>query len=274
MRVRAPATVVSTTMTIYLGTQGWGYKDWLGSLYPAGTRSQDYLAIYAQHFGAVELDTTFYGTPRPASVDAWNRSTPDDFQFTAKIPRIITHDRRLVQAEPDFVEFLSAMQALGPKLGPLLLQFPPDFTSQERPALERFFQVLPDDFRFAAEFRHRSWLEEETYDLLRRHNVAWTVIDLNYMPKHVEITTDFVYVRWLGDHKKITRMDATQIDRRGELDTWAEVLDEVARHVQRIYGFANNHYSGHSPADIRHLISRLGVPDRPAPTSLHQGSLL
>lgn len=261
-------------MTIYLGTQGWAYKDWVGSFYPPGTRSQDFLAIYAQNFNAVELDTTFYGTPRSASVDAWNRSTPDDFKFTAKIPRLITHDRRLVQAEPDFVEFLSVMEGLGPKLGPLLLQFPPDFTNQERPALEHFLSILPDDFRFAAEFRHRSWLNAETYDLLRRHGVAWTVIDLNYMPKHLEVTSDFVYVRWLGDHKKITRMDATQLDRRHELDAWAEALDEVARDVQRVYGFANNHYSGHSPADIRHLSARLGMPAREAPPAPHQGSLL
>lgn len=261
-------------MTIYLGTQGWGYKDWVGSFYPPGTRSQDFLSVYAESFGAVELDTTFYGTPRPASVDAWNRSTPDDFTFTAKIPRLVTHDRRLVGAEPDFVEFLSAMDVLGAKLGPLLLQFPPDFTSQERPALEHFLSILPDDFRFAAEFRHRSWLEEDTYELLRHHGVAWTMIDLSYMPKHLEITADFVYIRWLGDHKKIIRMDATQLDRRDELDRWAEALDDVARHVQRIYGFANNHYSGHSPADIRYLSSRLGVPARPPPTSHRQGSLL
>lgn len=261
-------------MTIYLGTQGWGYKDWVGSFYPPGTRPRDFLSVYAQSFGAVELDTTFYGTPRAASVDAWNRSTPEDFTFTAKVPRLITHDRRLVGAEPDLVEFLSSIERLGPKLGPLVLQFPPDFTADERPALEHFLSILPEDFRFAAEFRHRSWLEERTYDLLRRHDVAWTMVDLSYMPKHLEVTADFAYIRWLGDHKKVIHMNATQLDRREELDAWADALDDVARHVQRIYGFANNHYSGHSPADVRHLSSRLGLPAPPGPPGPSQGSLL
>ncbi len=270
----APTAAANFTMTIYLGTQGWGYKDWVGPFYPTGTRSQDFLRVYAQSFGAVELDTTFYGTPRPQVVDGWKRSTPDNFLFTAKVPRLITHDRRLVQAERDFVDFLTVMEMLGPKLGPILLQFPPDFTVAERPALETFLALLPEEFRFAAEFRHRSWLNGDTYDLLRRHNVAWTMIDLQYMPRHVEITADFVYVRWLGDHKRITRMDSTQIDRRTDLDAWAEMLDDVSRHVQRIYGFANNHYSGHSPADIRYLSSHLGLGDPGVPSSLRQGNLL
>lgn len=261
-------------MTIYLGTQGWGYKDWVGPFYPPGTRSQDYLRIYARSFGAVELDTTFYGTPRPQAVQAWDQSTPADFIFTAKVPRLITHDRRLVDAEHDFVEFLTVMENLGPKLGPLLLQFPPDFQADERDTLERFLALLPEDFRFAAEFRHRSWLTEATYDLLRRHNVAWTMIDLNYMPRHAEVTADFAYVRWLGDHKKITRMNATQLDRHADLETWAEKLDDVSRSVQRIYGFANNHYSGHSPADIRYLSSRLGLGQPSLPQSFEQGNLL
>ncbi len=261
-------------MTIYLGTQGWGYKDWVGPFYPPGTRSQEYLAAYAAIFNAVELDTTFYGTPRPTSVEGWDRATPEGFVFTAKIPRIITHDKRLIGAEPDLVEFLTVMERLGAKLGPLVLQFPPDFTADNRQALEDFLAILPDDFRFAAEFRHRSWLTDDTVDLLRRSNVAWTMIDLNYMPKRVELTTDFAYLRWLGDHKKITRMDATQLDRRPELDAWGEILDEVSRDVQRIYGFANNHYSGHSPADIQYLSRKLGLPAHELPRNPAQGTLL
>jgi len=261
-------------MHIYLGTQGWSYKDWVGSFYPQGTQPRDYLHYYASVFPAVELDSTFYGTPRPEMVHAWDAATPDTFQFTAKVPRAITHDRRLVGAEDEMREFLATIQRLGSKLGAILIQLPPDFTADERPALEDFLASLPADYRFAAEFRHRSWLNEESFDLLRRHKVAWTIIDLWYMPRHVEITADFTYIRWLGRRRDIERMDAVQIDRRPQLDAWADKLDEIAKRVQRVYGFANNHYSGHSPADVRYLRERLGLP-APLPKSEHeQGTLL
>lgn len=259
-------------MTIYLGTQGWSYKDWVGSFYPDGTAPGDYLRRYSEVFDAVELDTTFYGIPRPSLVDSWKQSTPPEFQFTAKVPRSITHDRHLVDADEDFEEFLQVMAGLESKLGAILIQLPPDFTRQERPALERFLARLPEGFRFAAEFRHRSWLADATYDLLRERRVAWTIIDLSFMPKSPVLTADFSYVRWLGDRRKIQRMHAVQIDRSRDLDAWAEKLDEIARDTERIYGFANNHYSGHSPADVRYLLHRLGIPEKSPPHQ--QGTLL
>jgi uncharacterized protein YecE (DUF72 family) len=260
---------------IYLGTQGWSYKDWVGTLYPPRTSSRDYLSHYAQEFDAVELDTTFYGTPLPDRVQLWDRSTPADFQFTAKTPRSVTHDRRLIDAQADFEEFLSVMSGLGPKLGAILIQLPPDFTTDERPALEEFVSKLPPDFRFAVEFRHRSWLSDETYSFLRLHHVAWTMIDLVYMPRQIESTADFTYVRWLGDRRRIQRVNETQIDRTQDLDAWAEQLENVAHRLERMYGFVNNHYSGHSPADVRALKRRLGLsPTKPETNLPAQGTLL
>ncbi len=262
------------TVHIYLGTQGWSYKDWVGSFYPHGTQPRDYLRYYATVFAAVELDSTFYGTPQRELVHAWDVSTPEEFQFTAKIPRAITHERRLVDAEGELHDFVQTVAGLGPKLAAMLIQLPPDFTIEERPALERFLEALPQEFRFAAEFRHRSWLTDDTFELLRRHSVAWTMVDLWYMPRHVEITADFAYVRWLGRRQDIQRMHTVQIDRRPQLDAWAEKLDEIAKQVQRVYGFANNHFSGHSPADIRYLRGRLGLPEPPHQIEHEQGTLL
>lgn len=253
------------TVTIWLGTQGWGYKDWVGAFYPPETKARDYLSVYAQSFNAVELDTTFYAAPRLSQVEAWRDATPDDFQFTAKTPRAVTHDRHLVNAQEEMSEFLDAIRGLGDKLGAVLLQLPPDFTWDEREALWSFLAGLPSDIRFAAEFRHRSWLQDETLERLREANVAWTAADLHYMPRILEVTSDIVYVRWLGNRKQIERLHAVQIDRTADLDRWAEQLDEVARRVQRIYGFANNHYSGHAPADIRYLRTALGLPEPDGP---------
>jgi uncharacterized protein YecE (DUF72 family) len=260
-------------MTIYLGTQGWSYKDWLGPFYPPGTKPVEYLARYAEVFDAVELDTTFYGIPVASTVDTWRDSTPEGFQFTAKVPRSITHDRHLVDSADELDAFVTAMRRLGPKLGAILIQLPPDFSLDERPALERFLALVPPDVRFAAEFRHRSWLEEETYDLLRERNIAWTMIDLPYMPITPRVTADFSYVRLLGDHRRITRLNETQIDRSEDLRRWADEIEAVARKVERVYGFVNNHYSGHSPVDVHRLRRALGLPDS-EPDRARQGTLL
>lgn len=261
-------------MSIYLGTQGWSYKDWVGTFYPPGTKASSYLELYAQVFDAVELDTTFYGAPTAARVTAWRTSTPDHFQFTAKVPRAITHDRRLVDSAAQMMEFIRVMLALGPKLGAILIQLPPDFTVDERPTLERFLQTLPSDVRFAAEFRHRSWLVEETYNLLREHGVAWTMIDIRYMPITLQVTTEFAYIRWLGDHRAITKMNETQLDRTENLRRWAGELESVARRVERVYGFVNNHYSGHSPSDVRTLRRSLGMPDESGHGLRHEQATL
>lgn len=261
-------------MTIYLGTQGWSYRDWVGSFYPARTQPAQYLAHYAQHFPAVELDTTFYGTPRPGQIERWREETPADFLFTAKLPRAITHDRHLVDAGTEFSDFVQVMAGLGEKLGALLIQLPPDLSVAEEPAVADFLGALPRSIRFAIEFRHPSWLREETFELLQRHEVASTIIDLASMPIHTRTTTDFAYYRWLGNRRQIQRMDATQLDRRARLDRWAEEIEAVAHRVERVYGFANNHYSGHSPADIRHLSRRLGLPERSPAPAPRQGSLL
>jgi uncharacterized protein YecE (DUF72 family) len=258
----------------FLGTQGWSYKDWVGPFYRPGTSSTEYLAQYARRFSAVELDTTFYGTPPEGRVDKWRDSTPDSFQFTAKVPKSITHDRHLEGSFEEMSEFLTVIGRLGPKLGPILIQLPPDFSIDERPALIEFLEQLPSDCRFAAEFRHRSWLVDETFELLEKHNVAWTCIDLSFMPRQVAVTSDFMYVRWLGDRSQIEHVDSVQIDRQHDLDVWAEQLEQEARRVERIYGFVNNHYSGHSPADVRYLRRRLGMPGPVPDEEPVQGSLL
>ncbi len=245
---------------IRLGTQGFSYADWVGVFYPPGSKPADYLRFYSQVFDTVELDTTFYSTPRQSLVQAWADATPDGFLFTAKLPQVITHEKRLVDCESDLDAFVSAMRLLGPKLGALLIQCPPDLHSDALPALRGFLPLLPRDVPFAIEFRHRSWLRDDVLDLLRQHNVAWTIIDLYYMPRAVHLTADFAYVRWLGDRRKITQFDRIQIDRTEQTKTWAAMLQEIAASTRRILGFYNNHYAGHSPASVRQMQGLLHLP--------------
>lgn len=252
---------------IRTGTMGWSYADWVGPFFPDGTRPAGYLAEYARHFDCVELDTTFYAVPRASAVRGWAANTPPSFRFAAKLPRQITHEGQLRDAGPVLHQFLDAMSPLGDKLGPILIQLPPDFRAgdEEREALVEFLRLLPEEYRFAAEFRHRSWLTDDTLDLLRQHGVGWTMIDLYYMPRRIDITSDFTYVRLLGDRRRIQKVDRVQIDRTNDLERWAEVFRGLSSDVREAWVFINNHYAGHSPDNVRQLRSLLG--QRPEPGS-------
>lgn len=200
-------------------------------------------------------------------VDNWRRRTPDGFRFAAKLPQTITHEKRLADAEAELFSFLDAITRLDDRLGPLLAQLPPDFRRgpDEWAALQHFVALLPDGPDFAVEFRHRSWATPETFALLRDHRVAWCINDLHYLPATVELTADFTYLRWLGDHRQIDRFNEVTIDRTAETDQWAETLTELSTRITRIYGYYNNHYAGHSPASVRALQARLGLPESPSP---------
>lgn len=247
---------------IRIGTMGFSYPDWVGSFFPAGTRAADFLAQYARVFDCVELDTTFYAAPRASAVRGWAANTPPGFRFAAKLPKAITHDQRLRDSAAPLHGFLEAMAPLGEKLGPMLIQLPPDFhaTDENRAALAEFVRLLPPEYDFAAEFRHRSWLTDDTLDLLRQHGVAWTMIELYYMPRGFDVTSDFTYVRLLGDRRKIQQVDRVQIDRTKDLEAWAEVFRGLSSEVARTWVFINNHYAGHSPANVRQLRGMLGMP--------------
>jgi uncharacterized protein YecE (DUF72 family) len=245
-----------------LGCQGWTYPDWIGVFYPAGARQEALLPFYASQFDSVELDNTFYRSPRPALVRSWARHTPPGFRFAAKVPREVTHDTALFRAGPAMTSFLKAMESLGEKLGPLLLQFPASFrrTEGSHEALARFLDSLPEGFRIAVELRSRSWQMPETAHLLRRRGVSWAWTDWRDLPAHRERTADFVYVRWLGNRSDIERYDRVQIDRTAEFDDWERELGAIRGSVTDIYGYFNNHWAGHSPASVRELLRRLGEP--------------
>ena len=247
----------------YLGTQGWSYPDWVGPFYPPGAKQGDFLRLYSQVMPTVEVDSTFYGTPRASMGDGWDRATPPGFRFAAKLPQAITHERRLEDVEGELFAFLEVVSRLGEKLGPMLAQLPPDFRygEAERVALKGFVGLLPPDHEFAIEFRHRSWIRPEIFELLRERGVAWCIHDLYYMPTTLEVTAGFVYLRWLGDRRRIERFGDLQIDRSEATDRWAETLRELSSRVTRIYGYYNNHYAGHSPGSVRQLQQRLGMPE-------------
>jgi uncharacterized protein YecE (DUF72 family) len=252
----------SAMAEIRLGTAGWSYDDWVGVFYPPGLPKSQYLEHYARYFRAVEVDSTFYAIPNARTVDRWAETTPDDFQFCPKLWQGITHEQQLEGSRDDVARFLEALIPLGEKLGPIVIQLPPFLKAgpEARKTVASFLAELPEGPAWAIEFRDRHWVADETFELLRQHGVAWVIQDLYYMPQVPEITADFTYFRWLGRRSEISSFSEVLIDRTEELDEWAEVLTQVASRVRHLYGFFNNRYQGHSPASVRAMQQRLGIP--------------
>ena len=251
---------------IWLGTQGFSFKDWVGPFYPQGTKSKDYLSAYARHFPAVEIDATFYGTPRPSTILGWYDRTPASFLFAAKFPRQITHENKLQEAHAEAAAFIDTMRALGSKLGVLILQFAYDFNPEYQQRLDTFLELLPEDIRIAVEIRNRAWLTEDFKALLKKHRTALVLQDLHYMPKVDWITTDFTVIRWLGRRKDISVFDRIQIDRTEAMQAWAGRVAQFLQDDVDVFGFFNNHYAGHSPESVRQFAAMLNLPlSSPAP---------
>ena len=261
---------------IRIGTQGWNYTGWVGAFYPSGTRPPDFLGLYARAFDVVEVDSTFYAVPAPKTVRGWAERTPEGFTFALKMPQEITHERRLQDAGDVVQEFMDAARELGPKLGPVLVQMGPDFQPHELDALRRFLPGLPRDVSFAVEVRNRKWMKPailaELLSLLAEHETALALSDGRWIPRETMTelatrpTAPFHYVRWMGPNRDVVDYSHVQFPREEELEAWTEVLGRVATKGVQIFGFFNNHFSGHSPATARELQRRLGL--RPVDPSL------
>jgi uncharacterized protein YecE (DUF72 family) len=243
--------------TIRVGTQGWNYDAWVGPFYPEKTRPADFLTIYARAFDTVEVDSTFYAIPAQKTVRGWAAKTPDDFTFSLKLPQEITHERRLRNADDIAAEFFDRARELGPKLGPILIQLGPDFGPAELPAVAQFLPKLPNDIRFAIEFRQRGWIHDGLLALLAEHNVALTLSDGRWIPRKQMMalaarpTSSFLYVRFMGADQSIVDYSRIQIDRTNEIETWWNVLWPYAERGREVFTYVNNHFAGHSPESAR-----------------------
>src|SRR5918995_2613703 len=172
-----PGSIEPPEKGLYLGTSGWSYADWEGTLYPEALPSASRLAEYAKYFATVEIDSTFYGTPRRSTVERWREISPGGFRFAAKFPAEFSHDKNLVGTDELTRTFVDTMRLLRDRLGPLLIQLPPSFSVEGMGVLEDFLSTLPEGVCYAVEVRHRSWLGSDLPELLGEHGVALTLID-------------------------------------------------------------------------------------------------
>lgn len=243
---------------VLMGTSGWSYKEWIGPFYSKMDRSM--LQAYTKVFRTVEIDSTFYRYPSKGTVMGWTRYSPEEFVYTAKLPGLITHEKKLDLSkgvEEDLKVFVELMEPLylNGKLGCVLIQLPPKFGFNPE-KLERFLEILPTQVNFAVEFRDKSWIRNETWALLEKCQVAYTIVDEPLLPPEVHITSRIAYFRWHG------RGSRPWYDYRypsNELEPWVSKVNEVAGKTKKIYGFFNNHFHGYAVENCIQIMEMLGL---------------
>jgi uncharacterized protein YecE (DUF72 family) len=245
---------------VLIGCSGWNYEHWRhGTFYPPRLAARDWLGFYAERFDTVEVNATFYRLPRRSSVERWVDEAPDDFVFTVKVSRYITHVVRLRDTAEHLARLLERIEPLvgTPKLGPLLWQLPPTFRRADARLADALGE-LPRELRHAIEFRHESWFADEVMALLREHGVALVIADgpkVRTFQRH-ELTSDFAFVRFHHGAR----------GRRGnysppELEQWAGRIREWSRSGD-VYAYFNNDWEGFAPENAVALRRLLGEDRR------------
>jgi uncharacterized protein YecE (DUF72 family) len=228
---------------LYIGTSGWQYRDWRAGLYPAKLPQRLWLEHYADRFAVVEINNAFYRLPERATFRQWRERTPDDFRFAVKMSRYLTHIKRLKEPAEPVARFLGRAEALGGKLGPVLLQLPPNLKA-DLPALDETLSLFPGSVRVAVEPRHETWFTAETRALLERHRAALCWADRRGRPvTPLWRTTDFGYLRMHeGRARTWPRYGRTS------LRSW---LDRIDRELTGLptYVFFNNDPGGAAVID-------------------------
>jgi uncharacterized protein YecE (DUF72 family) len=236
-----------------VGCSGWNYASWRGRLYPPGLGTGRWLERYAELFDTVEVNSTFYRLAKPEAVRRWLEQTPDDFVFSVKASRYLTHVRRLRNLESGLERFYDSIEPLAhsPKMGPVLWQLPANFQRDDA-VLAAALEALPEG-RHCFEFRHPSWFTREVYGLLRRHAAALVIADHPERPFQThEMTTDWTFVR-LHHGARGRRGNYS----RRELDEWVERIGRWKRR-RSVFAYFNNDREGFAVDNGRYLLRRLG----------------
>jgi len=266
---------------IRIGAWAWSFEDWRGTFYPSDLPDSQWLEFYANHFPAVEIDSTFYAAPAENTIRRWVEMTPVTFRFTCKLPREITHACRLRDCRAELNSFLRAIAPLAPKLRVILIQLPPSFAPKDgKPALRAFLAQLPRDFRFAIEFRHAGWHRPQIVGLLEKYRICWVWADTtplnerNLAPfEFLPRTADFLYLRLLGDYATKYDVDGGHVHRyekllwkrEAALESWSLKIERHLSELRNVWAFVSNHFEGFAPETCQRLARRLGF-DLPLPS--------
>lgn len=249
-------------MELQVGCSGWSYTSWEGHFYPKGTEPKNYLPYYSKVFDYVEIDSTFYRIPNTFMTSRWAKITPHDFRVTAKIPKSVTHDKRLgFGIDSDMEYFYKSFQPLKDKVLCLLLQLPPSMTMREGLKKVEHFP-FEKGYRYAVEVRHKTWFDKEVYDIFQKLDIClvWNQLDVIKAPP--VLTTNFAYIRFIGD-RSIDEKDFGKIqkDRIDEMKCWATALKKAKKDISLAIVAANNHYAGFGPSTANGFRKMIGLKE-------------
>jgi uncharacterized protein YecE (DUF72 family) len=230
---------------IWVGTSGYNYPEWKGSFYPETLPAAKMLPYYAERFPTVEINYTFYRAPNEKILQGWDAATPERFKLTLKAPKRITHDARLRDCADRVRQFLETAAVLGPKLGALLFQLPPNL-KKDMALFDAFLNAFPPRVCAAFEFRHVSWLDEEIYARLRARNLALCVADSEKLSTPVEVTADYAYFRLRDEGYG-----------PADIERWARVIQERTAPCRDVYVYFKHEESGKGPEFARTLMTAL-----------------
>lgn len=236
---------------VFIGTSGWSYDHWQGAFYPPDIPHEDWLPYYAQHFGTIEINNSFYRLPDKKTLLQWHDAVPRDFIFAVKASRYITHMKKLNDPQHSVSAFFERIGALGDKLGPILFQLPPHWHfNPER--LATFLGGLSSQFRYAFEFRDHSWHNAETYQLLSKYKAAFCLFDLDGFLSPTEITADLVYVRLHGPNGPYQGSYS-----KDTLSDWATSFSNWSAQGHTVYCYFDNDQNGYAAQNALTLQSLL-----------------
>jgi uncharacterized protein YecE (DUF72 family) len=234
-------------MAIWVGTSGYNYPEWKGSFYPEKLPASKMLPYYAERLSTVEINYTYYRTPNAKILAGWDVATPERFRLTLKAPKRITHEARLRDCADRVQYFVETARTLGPKLGVLFFQLPPNL-KQDLALFDAFLEGVPPGTVAAFEFRHGSWLDDELYRRLQARNLALCVADSETMATPVMITADYAYFR-LRDEGYTP----------ADIDRWAATIREKTARCKDVYVYFKHEEAGKGPQFARQLLDALGL---------------
>jgi len=221
-------------MPLLIGTSGWQYRHWRETFYPRGLAQRTWLEFYADRFATVESNAAFYRLPEKGTFESWAERTPDDFVWAVKVSRFLTHIRRLAEPAEPVQRFAARASGLGRKLGPALLQLPPQF-KRDDDRLDETLAQFPSSLRVAVEFRHPSWWGDEVRRILERHGAALCWADRSGPRTPLWMTTDWAYLRFHHG-----RANPRSCYGRQALKSWVERLTDAVSARTDTYVYFNN----------------------------------
>jgi uncharacterized protein YecE (DUF72 family) len=259
---------------VLIGCSGWSYDDsyekggWVKAFYPNSQTKK--LQYYSEFFNTAEMDATFYEKfykyMTKDTFTAMTKATPDDFQFSIKVPEIVTHDKRLEIKKGAMVILMEFLDKITPlkisnKLGALLIQLPPSFTVKEFRNTEEFLDRLPRGYDYAIEFRHPSWNTEGPWELLKHYNIAAVMTDspepdkLQFLSQSI-VTATHSFIRW---HGRQVKPRFNYLYSKEELSPWAEKVKQLSTETAIVRGYFNNHYGAKAVVNAIEFKEMLGT---------------